>query len=475
MAVENYLDNNNELIQVSSPEGPQRAVLAASSNVLDYGKRNNIIVQVDTPVGPHAAVLIEDVGAGTTDNTTQDYIPIKDTGAFEDSPLKLNTTLDRVESSKTFYAPTLVSDPGTVILGNLQIDSGSHVLGVLNSATGQRALIVEQHYDETGSTPSLIYNLGAETNVDRQLLYDEPQPSVPYDFPTTFGPSENFLWTGLVIRPQEAGLFTFEIRSGSATGELLSTQEFEFLPGDIGNEKTLELSNGFLILAGETVTSILLGARLLGHTIGSTWVPYFKSIEHEVLSIDEIIVDRVFNTNLAGTQNVTPFNPTLDYHPATKKYVDDSIINPSRLCSYLPVAAPYTTPTVSAGSATKIYPATTIKANKDFAFDSPNSRYYLNDATASGKWFSLNASSSMKTNTSNHLVSLEVYKSGVFEEGLSVSRWIAAGADTGAIAVSGVLQLSHNDYIELYVITSKTGKITFSRLSINIIEIINAV
>lgn len=31
-----------------------------------------------------------------------------------------------------------------------------------------------------------------------------------------------------------------------------------------------------------------------------------------------------FDTELAGTANTTAFTPTEDYHPATKKYVDDN-------------------------------------------------------------------------------------------------------------------------------------------------------
>jgi len=178
--------------------------------------------------------------------------------------------------------------------------------------------------------------------------------------------------------------------------------------------------------------------------------------------------------NLTTEDNVVPQIEAktgvdrLDYNTLKNKP------NPSRLCSYLPVAAPFTTPTLSAGSPTKVAPACTVKNIKDFAFDVGNSRYYLDDATASGKWFCLNASTSINTNKSNHTVDLAVYKNGVFEEGLSISRWIAAGADKGAIFVSGCVQLSHNDYIELYITTSKSGKVTLSRLSINILETVGA-
>ena len=145
--------------------------------------------------------------------------------------------------------------------------------------------------------------------------------------------------------------------------------------------------------------------------------------------------------------------------------------NPSRLCTYLPVATPYTTPTLVAGTPTKIYPATTVKTIKDFTFDTPNLRYYLDDETSVNRLFLINASTSMASNSSNHLVSLELYKNGVMEEGVGIDRWIAAGADTGALALTGVVEFSHNDYIEVYITNTVSGTITLSRLSINIIEI----
>ena len=37
------------------------------------------------------------------------------------------------------------------------------------------------------------------------------------------------------------------------------------------------------------------------------------------------VTQTYFDNNLAGTSNTTPFNPTLDYHPATVKYVNDQI------------------------------------------------------------------------------------------------------------------------------------------------------
>ncbi|MCP4393968.1 MAG: hypothetical protein GY804_06860 [Alphaproteobacteria bacterium] len=66
MAVEDYLNNNNELIQVSTDSGPHNAILGASvADVSDFLDNNNIHVQIDTPSGPHMAVLMEGSGGSS--------------------------------------------------------------------------------------------------------------------------------------------------------------------------------------------------------------------------------------------------------------------------------------------------------------------------------------------------------------------------------------------------------------------------
>ncbi len=97
----------------------------------------------------------------TSDNTTEPNMPYKLGTSFENSPLSYNSALNRVESSTAFYAPTLVSDPGTLELGNINVDSANTVIGLLNKSDGQRSLLVQQMYDDTGSKDVTIDTLGS--------------------------------------------------------------------------------------------------------------------------------------------------------------------------------------------------------------------------------------------------------------------------------------------------------------------------
>lgn len=150
--------------------------------------------------------------------------------------------------------------------------------------------------------------------------------------------------------------------------------------------------------------------------------------------------------------------------------VERKTLTPSVLFSYLPAASPYTTPTLVATTPTKLLLPTTVKSIQDFELDIPNTRYFLNDANAVNRTFEVNMSTSMTTSLNNVVVTLEMWKNGVFEEGISVKRKVGTGADVGALALNGQFTLSHNDYIEVYAISDLGGTITFDRIAINIKE-----
>jgi hypothetical protein len=158
----------------------------------------------------------------------------------------------------------------------------------------------------------------------------------------------------------------------------------------------------------------------------------------------------------------------------TQEQVDNAVrksISPSRLASYLPVASPYITPALVAGTPTKLLLPTTVKAVQDFTLDLINSRWYLDSPGVVNREFSIAMTSSVLASTNNTVMTFELYKNGVFEEGVSIQRKIVAGSDVGALGILGTLFLSTNDYIELYVTSSLGGTITFQRTAINLMEI----
>lgn len=146
-------------------------------------------------------------------------------------------------------------------------------------------------------------------------------------------------------------------------------------------------------------------------------------------------------------------------------------INPSRLSSYLPVATPYTTPTLTLNVPTKLLIPTIPKYVNDFTLDGPNSRWFLDVPNVTNRKFNIAMTTSLTSSVNNVDVDIEMWKNGVFEEGVSIRRRIGTGADTGAMSVVGSFELSTNDYVEVYVRASASGTITFIRTAINIMEV----
>lgn len=148
--------------------------------------------------------------------------------------------------------------------------------------------------------------------------------------------------------------------------------------------------------------------------------------------------------------------------------------NPDRLNSFLPSATPYTTPSISANTPTKLLLPTTVKTVKNFELDGVNLRYFLNNPTAVNKEFAIEMTSSVQTGANNTIVTFQLYKNGVLEEGVGIQRKVSTGADVGALSISGTVLLSHNDYVELYVTTTLSSTVTFIKTSISINEKLGA-
>jgi hypothetical protein len=144
---------------------------------------------------------------------------------------------------------------------------------------------------------------------------------------------------------------------------------------------------------------------------------------------------------------------------------------PSILSSYLPVASPYTTPTLVGGTPTKVLIPTTVKEVRDFELDVPNTRWTLTTPNVVDRNLSIVMTTTLTSSSSNHDTVLMMYKNGALESGISIDRKIGTGSDKGAYAISGTFKMSTGDYIEVYVEDSSGGTLTFLRTSIKIIEI----
>jgi len=150
-------------------------------------------------------------------------------------------------------------------------------------------------------------------------------------------------------------------------------------------------------------------------------------------------------------------------------------LTPSILSSYLPSnynsGNGYTTPTLTSGQPTKLLIPTTVKKVKDWMLDVPNSRWFLNNANASNRDFFISMTTSLTASVGNNETSIMMYKNGILEEGVNIDRKIGVGSDKGAMSISGTFSASHNDYIEVYVVSEGGGTLTFYKTTIVILEI----
>ena len=64
------------------------------------------------------------------------------------------------------------------------------------------------------------------------------------------------------------------------------------------------------------------GATVEGQGRAVDWNEVKNVVNSNALSL--ALIEDEYDTRLAGTLNTTAFTPTADYHPATKKYVDDN-------------------------------------------------------------------------------------------------------------------------------------------------------
>ena len=103
-----------------------------------------------------------------------------------------------------------------------------------------------------------------------------------------------------------------------------------------------------------------------------------------------------------------------------------------------------TTPAKAAGT-------TAAMQNNNFTASTSNRLTYTGTTTL---YFKVDCTASMQTaGSGSSLVSLWLYKNGSAITGAEIQRAVATTADIGAGAVSAIIQMAENDYVELWVET----------------------
>lgn len=160
-----------------------------------------------------------------------------------------------------------------------------------------------------------------------------------------------------------------------------------------------------------------------------------------------------------------------EYDPEELSETIRKTINPSSYVSYLPESTPFTTAAIAANTPTKTLIPTTVKLIKDFGLYDKNGGVgdpdyavqYQGDSTRTFKIF---MSTAMATSVNNVVFDIYMYRNGIMEPGVGISRKIGTGADVGAIATLGEFTAEPNDYLEVFIKLSLAGTVTFYRTSI---------
>lgn len=142
-------------------------------------------------------------------------------------------------------------------------------------------------------------------------------------------------------------------------------------------------------------------------------------------------------------------------------------LNPSSYVSYLSESTPFTTALIPANTLTKILIPTTVKSIQDFGIiDKGGGDFAIQYQGSTARTFKIFMSTGMATGTNNVIFDIYMYRNGVMEPGIGISRKVGTGADVGAIATLGEFVAQPNDTLEVYVKLSLASTVTFLRTSI---------
>lgn len=197
-------------------------------------------------------------------------------------------------------------------------------------------------------------------------------------------------------------------------------------------------------------------------------------IDNEVVLVDGAPAPTQKLKSFAGAKaaisNLMTFLATytlLEWLDAVRK-----TLNPYESVTFLNPALPHTTATILAADGyTRVLIPTTIKFINGFAFqDIGEGVIALQKTSAGTQKFDLRAYTGIRAGGSNITMNLAMFTNTTLEDGTTIPRRIGAGADTGALAMGGVFEMSQNDYISVMVKVSSDTTITFDSTSIDVRE-----
>lgn len=104
---------------------------------------------------------------------------------------------------------------------------------------------------------------------------------------------------------------------------------------NINRYNAIFIVNKFIISNTATLNGLLSNANSINtNNLGSYYITHCPQVnlelsDNNIISVSSLSFLDIYSKTFlpTNTQTVTSYEPTYDYHPATKKYVDDNIIN----------------------------------------------------------------------------------------------------------------------------------------------------
>lgn len=161
----------------------------------------------------------------------------------------------------------------------------------------------------------------------------------------------------------------------------------------------------------------------------------------------------------------------LTYTTAEVEDTARKTLEPSILSTYRPLADPLTTPSITAATPTKVLVTNTERKVNGFTLDAPNTRYYLSESGVVDREFSVSFSTSVEWNGGGTAtLNVELYVNGVLDPSVGITTKFANN-DVEVMAIGGTVELSTNDYTEIFLTTDSTGTFTFYNSSVLLLEV----
>ena len=264
-------------------------------------------------------------GGGTTDNVSEGFIPLKQGGEFVDSPMRYDDLVDEVISTSAGRYPG-----GTVYIGpQMGIDDGGQALIYRLLSDDITRICLTVGFDDTGTVQEPFTTSFNAKEVRFVVQPDDSSEVIATSFTETLtGSADEFISKiygkiGTVAPVDDVNIKIYF--DTIDPNNLFVDQTFPAGDFAVGTEFELDLQPIVGQFEGQTTVTVISSDTAFAVKHNAAQTAAWTAVDRQTGDFIKLINENDFNNNLAGTLNTVPFNPTEDYHPATRKFVLDNI------------------------------------------------------------------------------------------------------------------------------------------------------